>query len=215
MATKKLISDWILYDLAGGVPHPSLPVHEEDIWVAIGDTVNSLFKLKQFDTNLPSGETMPEHAMIATYENIAVTSFGSGKSKATLPITPISLPKNMGIYLIYDPNHPESPFIPLSRGQLSLLRADELLNDLMGSIGYEPRNKDIIFTKDLTMFGISSVYMELCVLEISEYGINDELPIPADYIDRVKIEILDRYRGVLAKSGIVNNFTNPTQQAVK
>lgn len=213
--TKKLISDGVLYKLAGGVPHPSFPVHEEDVWASLDNKVNSLFKLKHFDTTLPSGETMPEAAMIATYENRTVTSFGSGKSKVTLPIVPISLPKNMGIYLIYDPNHPDSPFIPLQRGQLMLLRADELLNDINGQIGYEPKNSYILFTKDLTMFGVTSVTMELCVLEMSQYTSTQDLPIPADYIDPIKEELVQEFAPVLAKSGFVNNFTNPTQQPVK
>jgi hypothetical protein len=97
--TKKLISDSVLYKLAGGVPPRAFPVHEQDIWAALDNKVNSLFKLKHFDTTLPSGETLPEAAMIATYEGVTVTSVDGGKSRATLPIVPISLPKNMGIYL--------------------------------------------------------------------------------------------------------------------
>lgn len=213
--TKKLISDSVLYKLAGGIPHASFPIHEEDIWNGIDSRVNALFKLKQFDTNLPNGETIPENTMLATYEGIAVTSLGNGKSKATLPIIPISLPKSVGIFLIYDPKNPDNPFIPLQRGQLALLKTDSLLNDLMGQIGYEPNNIQVTFTKDITMFGVNEVTMELCVFDISKYGINDMLPIPADYTDRIEDELIAEFSPVVAKTGIVNNFTNNTQEPPK
>lgn len=167
--------------------------------------------MRFIDTTLPSGETMPESTMIATYEGIAVTSLGNGKSKATLPVVPITLPKNMGIYLVYDPKYPENPFIPLQRGQLALLRADELLNDLGGQIGYEPNGQTITFTKDLTSFNISSITTELCVLEIATFSSTDPLPIPADYQDFLETELYKEFYAVLPKTGVIDSYTNPTQ----
>jgi hypothetical protein len=99
--TKKIISDQVLFRLYGGFPDLSAPVQEEDVWKATEQKVNSLFKLRHLDTTLPSGETIPENTMIATYEGIAVTGLDNGTSKALLPAIPISLPKNMGVYLIY------------------------------------------------------------------------------------------------------------------
>jgi hypothetical protein len=216
MSTKKIIAEQVLFRLAGGYPDTAFQIDERDVWKALEQKLNSLFKLKHFDTTLPSGETLPENTMIATYEGengVAVTSLGNGKSKAVLPINPISLPKNMGIYLVYDPAHPENPFIPLQRGQLSLLRADQLLNDLNGQIGYEPRNTDIIFTKDLTMFGINEVTMELCVFEISQYGVTDRLPVPSDYEDTLVNELVSDFAPVTPETATVNNFTTAKQRS--
>jgi hypothetical protein len=213
--TKKLISDSVLYKLAGGVPTPSFPVHERDVWASLDNKINALFKLKHFDTTLPLGETIPESSMIATYENVAVTSLSGGRSQAILPINPISLPKNMGVYLIYDAANPNAVFIPLQQGQVSLLNADELLNDLMGQIGYSPKKDKVIFTKDITLLGITSVTMELCVLDISDYTTTEALPIPADYIDILEGQLVAEFAPVLAKTGYVSNFTNQTQQPIK
>jgi hypothetical protein len=212
--SKKLISDSVLYKLAGGIPMPGFPVQERDIWSAIDSKMNALFKIKHFDTTLPSGETIPENTMIATYENNTVTSFGE-VSKVSLPITPISFPKSMGIFLVYDPKFPDNPFIPLQRGQKSLLNADELLNDLNGQIGYEPKNNVLIFTKDITLFDITSVTMELCVFDTEGYSVTDPLPIPADMIDTIEGQLMEEFAPVLAKSGIVNNFVNPSQNIPK
>jgi len=210
--TKKEFSDMVLYKLAGGIPDGAFPIDERDIWDALDHKVNELFKLRHFDTTLPSGETIPENTMIATYEGVAVTSSGQ-QSKSTLPVTPISLPKNVGIFLIYDSEYPEYPFIPLQRGQRSLLRADALLNDTLGLISYEPKNNVVIYSKDLTLLGVTSVTMELCVFEISNYSITQDLPIPADYIGRLEDELVSEFAAVMAENGLVNNFTNAGQTA--
>lgn len=214
-STKKIISDQVLIRLSGGYPDSAFSIDERDVWKSLDQKINAKFKVRHFEVTLNQGETMPENTMLATYENVAVTSFGAGKSKAILPINPISLPKNMGIYLIYDPEHPDNPFIPLQRGQLMLLRADELLNDLGGQIGYEPKNSYILFTKDLTMFGISSVTMELCVFDMSQYGITDRLPIPSDYEDELVTELVNEFAPVPPENAIVNNYTTANQATNK
>jgi len=212
--TKKNFSDMVLYKLAGGVPDSAFPVDERDIWDALDHKVNSLFKLHHLDTTLPSGETLPENAMIATYENNTVVSDGE-RSYALLPVTPISLPKNIGIYLVYDPNFPDMPFIPLQKGMTALLRTDTLLSDIMGQISYTPNNNRIIFNKDLTTLGIDVVTMELCIFDITNYSITQDMPIPADYIDRLEDEIIQEFAPVLAENGIVNNWTAAGQQQNK
>lgn len=211
MATKKFISDQVLYKLAGGVPDSAFPVDERDIWASLNNKINSLFKIKHIDTTLPSGETLPENSMIATYEGVEVVSMDNGKSYALLPIQPISLPMNAGIFFVYDPRYPDNFLVPLQRSQLALLRADELLNNLMGQAGYEPKNDRIIITQDITMYGTEELTMELCVMDVSSYSVTETLPIPADYVDRIIQELTAEFGAVLPKTGLVNNFTNESQ----
>lgn len=211
MSTKKVISDQVLFKLFGGIPDSAAPIDERDIWKSLEQKANALFKLRHFDTTLPSGEMIPENTMIATYENVAVVVEGT-QSKSTLPVIPISLPKAVGIYQVYDPEYPEIPFIPIQRGQRALLRTDALLNDVLGLISYEPKNNVIVYNRDLTLFGVNVVTMELCVLDMSQYGINDELPIPADFEERIINELIQEFSPVTAESGQVNNWTNAGQQ---
>lgn len=208
--TKKVFGEMVLYKLAGGIPDSSFPVKERDIWDALEHKVNELFKLRQLDTTLANGETIPEGAMIATYAGITVTASGQ-RSYATLPVIPISLPKGVGVFLVYNSDFPDVPYIPLQRGQQALLRVDELLNDLMGQVGFETKNNQIWFTKDLTLMGVTTVTMELCVFDISQYSITQDLPIPADYIGKLEDELVREFAVVLPESAIVNNFTNNGQ----
>ena len=120
MSSKRLISDQVLYRLSGGSPDVSFPVQKQDVWKALEQLVNSMFKLTQFSENLPSGETIPNGLSIATYESVDVSSYGD-VSKATLPVIPIMLPKNMGIFDVRPamslPNVSGMfSFIPLAKG---------------------------------------------------------------------------------------------------
>ena len=206
-STKYIIAEQVLMRLYGGRPDTSDAVQPEDIYKAIEQKVNSLFKLHHLDTTLPSGETIPDSAMLATYTGNTVTAMDNGKSYASLPITPISLPKNLGIFLVYDPKTPDNPFIPVQRGQGALLKVDSLLNDLIGNISYEPINNKIIFSKDLTKFGVTTVTMELGVFDMSKYTDTDPLPIPANEEERIVNELLAQFAPTTSETGDVNEYT--------
>lgn len=220
--TKKNFSDMILFKLAGGFPDSGFPIDERDIWDALEHKVNAMFKMQQFSINLPNGGTIPENMALATYEDIAVTRTSNERSKCTLPVMPISLPRNAGINEIRPVLNLVSsgdrmlgnPIIPLQAGQSYLLKADKLLNDLMGQWGYEVNGKTIIFTKDLTTYDITKVDMKLVVFEISNYSITDDMPIPSDYIGQLEDEMIAEFAPVAAEAGYVNNFTNAGQLPV-
>lgn len=218
--TKKILSDQVLYRLSGGVPDGNSTVDERDVWKAIEQKVNALFKLSQFAVNLPSGETIPDNLMLATYENISVVKANEGQTKSTLPVMPISLPRNAGINEIIpvltvtsNTRLVGSPFIPMLAGQNYLLQSDTLLNDLMGNVGYTPNGRTIVYTRDLLLMGITKVDMKLVIFDLSQYGINDILPIPADMEDKIITDLYNQFAGVTPEQGIVNNFTNANQKA--
>lgn len=223
LMTKKLCSDQVLYKLSGGNPDSGFPIDERDIWNSIDQKVNAMFKMQQFSVNLPNGETIPENLAIATYEDVAIVSASSGKSKSTLPVMPISLPKNAGINEIrpvlsmVDSGDKilGSPMVPLLAGQEYLLQADTLLNDLMGQFGYTPNGFTIYYTKDLTVFGITKVDMKLVVMDISQYSVTDILPIPADFEDQLLNDLVAEFSPVTAESGQVNNWTTAGQNVIK
>lgn len=217
--TKKILSEQVLFRLYGGDYDISSPVQFPDVYKAIEQIVNSMFKMEQFNSNLPSGETIPNGVMVATYTDVTVSGHGD-VSKATLPVFPISLPKNMGIFGIAPAMSLTSlqghfSFIPLMRGQKDLLRTDTLLNDLMGQIGYEPRNTDVVFTKNCTLLGITKVDMELLVMDISLYSETDILPIPASYEDDIVTALVNKFSPVQPETGQVNLLTSSGQNANK
>lgn len=220
--TKKEFSDMILYKLAGGIPDSNFPIDERDVWDALEHKVNARIKGEQFSINLPSGGTIPENLLLATYEDITVTRTSNERSKCTLPIVPISLPRNAGINEVRPVlNQNESgdkmlgnPIIPLQAGQTYLLGADKLLNDLMGQFGYEVNGQTVIFTKDLTTYDITKVDLKLVVMDISQYTINQDLPIPADWVNAIEDELIAEFAPIAAESGYVNAYTNIGQSNI-
>jgi len=114
MTTKYIIAEQVQMLLKGGNPSAASSVELSDIMRNIGQVVNSMYKTEQLSINMPSGETMPEGAMLATYEDIDVVSW-KGVSKSTLPVMPISLPRNIGVYHIgLDATSPGSGFAYLA-----------------------------------------------------------------------------------------------------
>lgn len=219
LLTKRIISDQVLMRLFGGEVDVSSPVQKQDVFKATEQLVNSMFRMEQFQSNLPAGETIPNGVMIATYTDITVTQYGDF-SKATLPVIPISLPRNLGIYNIapaasLTTNVGHFAFIPLQRGQKELLRTDKLLNQLLGQVGYEPRNNDVVFTQNLLLTNITKVDMELCVFDISLYGETDILPIPSSMEADIVNTLVSQFAPVTPETGKVNLLTSIGQQQNK
>lgn len=208
-STKYLLAEQVQTRLAGGFRDANQPVQNEDIVKAIEQIINSMFQMQYYSATLPTGETIPDNLMIAFYENIQVTSVGD-KSQAELPIVPISLPRNMGVYRVTDSN--DNDFIPVPLGQGALLRADKLLNDLLGSIWFEVRKNVVIFSKDILLLGINTVNMYLIVMDISLYSNTDPLPIPSSMEEEIVERAFAKFATVTPETGIVNNYSSATQK---
>lgn len=211
LITKRLLSDQVLIRLNSGFVDVSSEVQKEDIWIAIEQKVNAMFKMQHFTMNLPSGETMPENLALAVYDNIAISNGDGLSSYLTLPVIPISLPRNAGIQTVTPGGL--LPCIPLMAGQRHLLRTDVLLNDLMGEIGYEVIGSKLKFTKDLPSFEITTASLELVVLDISQYGENDMLPVPADYEQQIVDDLIKQFAPIQPQADLVSNYSEmPTKQ---
>jgi hypothetical protein len=162
---------------------PSLP----QVKLLLGQAINQLLKVGYFEVNMADGERIPNGLVLGMYENISVESY-NGKSRAELPIKPMHLPRNMGIFGVYPRWTPngnyefDKEFIPLQMGQGGLLKSQRLISDLMGQIGYENFGQHLIFTKDLLAISQDvKLAMRLVIMDISQYGDYDVLPLPPEY----------------------------------
>jgi len=170
-----------------------------EIKIAVGQVINSLLKTEYLNTNSKLGEVIPNGSVLAWYEGIAVTS-SNGKSQAALPIKPMMLPRGMGVFGIYpkyttDGNYElDKEFIPLQMGQSALLKSQVMINDLMGQVGYEVFGGTVIFTKDIkAMYPDVVLAMRLAIMDISQYGDYDMLPVPPEYEWMIISEVYKMY----------------------
>jgi len=173
--------------IEGGDPKAASSISLPEIKIACGQVINSILKMDYLTINGKLNEVIPNGSVLALYEGIEVQS-SNGKSQATLPIKPYKLPRNMGVWAVYpkyttDSNYDyDKEFIPLQMGQGGLIKSQPLFNDLLGQVGYECFGDKLFFTKDIkALFPDVVLAMRLVVMDISQYGDYDTLPVPPEY----------------------------------
>lgn len=212
MITIYRLSEEILKMLSGGDIQDATNISQDEIKIAIGQAINSLLKIEHFAINEKMGEKIPNGTVLGLYEGIAVTQY-NGKSKASLPIKPIKLPRNMGVWAIY-PKYEKNgnyeldkEFIPLQMGQGGLIQSQPLINNLLGQVGYEVFGSDIVFTKDLkSMFPNIVLAIRLVIMDINQYGDFDLLPLLPEQEVQIKEQVIRMYSTV----GVADMLVDPT-----
>jgi len=169
--------------IEGGNPSVGSSISFNELKIACGQVINSLLKVDYLSINTKMGESIPNGTVLALYEDISVSTWNN-KSKAVLPIKPMKLPRNMGVWAIY-PKYTaigdyelDKEFIPLQMGQGGLLKSQLQISDLLGQVGYEVFGDSIIFTKNIKeLFPEVTLAMRLAIMDISQYSDYDMLPI--------------------------------------
>jgi hypothetical protein len=209
MSTKRTLSDQILRRLGAGNPSVASKVHPLEIDKAVEQVLNAKLRVQHFES-LGLDSNIPEGCVLANYEAVPVISW-NGISKSTLPAIPVSLPKNMGVFRISKANDPMAGgFIPVPAGQFSHVLTQRLMSDLLGQIGYEVRGKEIWYTKDLPaqVPSITTVNMQLAVLDISRYSDYELLPINADLEAEVVDIVYKMFAGEPNKPQVVDSTSD-------
>lgn len=217
MTTIYKLAEQAIKLIEGGTRAAGSSLTFNEVKIACGQVINSLLKTEYFTINNAAREVIPNGTTLGFYEDIDVVSY-NGKSKATLPIKPIKLPRNMGIYAIY-PKYDalgvydlDKEFIPLQMGQGALVKSQPLINDLMGQVGYENFGMDVVFTKDIkTLFPDIKLAMRLAIMDISMYGDYDPLPILPEQEWQVIQEVYKLY----ATQVVPDKLVDPTVEESK
>ena len=143
-----------------------------------------------------------------------------GKSQATLPIKPMKLPRNMGVWAVYpkyttDGNYEyDKEFIPLQMGQGGLIKSQPLLSDLLNQVGYECFGDKLFFTKDIkSLFPDIVLAMRLAVMDISQYGDWDILPLLPEHEMAIKQEVIKLF-SVVGTADLIVDDTSKQQQGL-
>lgn len=197
--------------IEGGSPAAASSISFNELKIACGNAINQLLKVEHFSINEKIGEKIPNGSVLGWYEGIAVTSW-NGKSKATLPIKPLKLPRNMGVYSIYpkyttNGNYElDKEFIPLEMGQAGMIKSQVLVNDMLGQVCYENYGLDIVFTKDIKgIFPDVVLAMRLAVMDITQYGDWDILPILPEMESQVIKMVYELYASQTTRGAIVDS----------
>lgn len=213
------ISEEILKMLSGGNLQAASNISLNEIKISVGQVCNQLLKVEHFSINEKMGEKIPNGSVLGWYEGIEVTS-SNNRSKASLPIKPLKLPRNMGVFGVYPKTttdgyyDTDNEYIPLQLGQSGLLKSQALINDLMGQVGYETVGMELIFTKDIKkLFPNITLALRLAIMDISQYDDYTPLPILPEQEWQVKQEVIKLYSGVGVADLLVDQ-SNKQQQNI-
>lgn len=179
--------------LSGGRVGIATKYHINELKLSVCQVANQLLKMEYMSNLAPLQEFIPNGAAIGTYSNNLVTKW-SNTSKTLLPAMPIRMPRNLGVYQIFNQSDYFSEFIPLQLGEAAMIRSQGLVNNLSGLIGYETSGLDVIFTQDITILN-TPVYVtiRMVILDFTQYSDYDPLPLPPEYEWQVKQEVYKLY----------------------
>jgi hypothetical protein len=207
------LSEEILKILSGGDIQAAANISKNEIKVSIGQVLNQLLKVDYLSTNMKTGEMIPNGSVLATYENISCEKWDN-KSRCSLPIKPLKLPRDMGVWSVYPSGKPDEEFIPLQMGQSSLIKSQPMINDLLGQVGREVQGDKVVFTKNVVPPGRTfTVDMKLVVMDVSQYGDWDILPVLPEMEWQIKQEVFKLY-GMENVSDMLVDSTTKQQQGL-
>jgi hypothetical protein len=97
-------------------------------------------------------------------------------------------------------------YIPMQAGQSFLLKAQtDLVNNLLGYVGYEVKDGYIVFTEDITATQmVTAVDIQLVVMDTSKYGDYDILPLPADMAGKIVTDCFNLLKQQLPNDNVVS-----------
>lgn len=181
MATIVTLAEQVLRRLNGGNSTAAQIQHLVEIKESVKQHINQLLKVEYYNEVLPTGETIPDGCVLATYDEVEVVAWRE-VSKSVLPAIPVRLPRNMGVFHIGKTGEAFDGFIPMKMGVFSQVKQQRLISDVLGQIGYEVQGKEVVYSKNLLAIDpmIEEVTMRLIVSDINIVGDYDLLPINAD-----------------------------------
>jgi hypothetical protein len=193
VATIGRLAEECLKLVSGGDIPLASSVSLNEMKISVGQACNTLLHIDYIKINGKTGETIPNGSVLGYYPDVVVESW-KGKSRAKLPVKPIKLPRDMGVWSVWPSAYPDRETLPLQMGQWSLLQSQPMINDLLGQVGRETYGDYIVFTKDLTIPGETvTVDMRLVIMDISLYGDFDPLPILPEMEWQIKQQVVAMY----------------------
>lgn len=209
--------------LSGADPGAAMSITMNEVKLSICEVANQLVRAEYMAVNLPTREVIPNGSVLGLYEGIEVTSYGNGKSKATLPVKPLKLPRNMGVFAIYPKYRDidrgydlDKEFIPLQMGQAALIKSQLMINTLLGQVGYEVFGTEVVFTQDIKQqYPEIVLAMRLAIMDFDQYDDYDILPITPEMEWQIKQEVFALYMKQPLPDKLVDSTVQTTNVPIK
>lgn len=166
-------------------------IDRREIYPLIDQVTNELLAI-EINSSIKVGNTVIPSCALATYGNIEV-KHENGRHYISLPVHPISLPRNMGVYSVVPQTgvlpYDGDPYIPITQEDWDLLSVSDM-NDsgmLEGYVAFYVEGRKVFFTKSPSAI----VKIKLVVSEPSLIGDNEAYPISPEMESSVILKVLD------------------------
>lgn len=190
MTTKGKISEQIqrLYSRFKGERENATPVFDKrELYELINQSINKALSVQTLNSFKEGNIEVPS-CNIILYKGITVNS--DHTSYASLPVFPIKLPMEMGVWEVTQANNPLNPFIPVPMEYAQLIQGT-IVSALEQKVGYYVEAGSVTSGLSTTpiarvrfLTDISATYptvdMRLLVSDISTLDAADYLPLSAD-----------------------------------
>jgi hypothetical protein len=176
--------------------NPSDVIDIREVMLLVNQSINKILKLEVAESFKAGLVDVPKCSLIQ-YTASVTADAPNNRSSIALPVIPLTLPLDMGIWSISASNAAMTPYIPIPAQDVLVFQGANL-SYLEGQVGYYIQGKKVFFTKDITLAGngsISSVIVNILASDFSQFGDNDMLPISPEVESAVITEVLNIISG--------------------
>ncbi len=167
-----------------------------EVSLLVSQSINKILKLEVAESFKAGLVDVPKCSLIE-YTASVVSDSANNRSYIALPIIPLTLPLNMGIWSIASSAAAMTPYIPIPSQDVLVFQGANL-SYLEGQIGYYVQGKRVYFTKDITLSAngtITSVVINILASDFSQFTDTDMLPISPEVEYAVITEVLNIISG--------------------
>ena len=193
MTTKNILSEQIQRIYARFIDKENLSdvIDTREINLLVNQSINKVLKLQVADSFKAGLVDVPKCNLLE-YTCAVTADAGNNRSYITLPAIPLTLPMDMGIWSIAAATGAMTPYIPIPAQDVLVFQGANL-SYLEGKIGYYLQGKKVYFTKNITLAAngtVTSVVVNLLVMDFSQIGDNDVLPISPEVESAIIDDVL-------------------------
>lgn len=163
-----------------------------EIKLLVNQSINKVLKLQVAESFKAGLVDVPKCSLIE-YTCAVTSDTANSRAYITLPVIPITLPLDMGIWSIAASAAAMTPYIPIPSQDILVFQGTNL-SALEQQIGYYVQGKKVYFTKDITLSAngsISSVIVNILAADFSTTTDNELLPISPEVESTIIEDVLN------------------------
>lgn len=163
-----------------------------EIKLLVNQSINKVLKLQVAESFKAGLVDVPKCNLIE-YTCAVTSDSANNRAYITLPVIPITLPLDMGIWSVAASTAAMSPYIPIPSQDILVFQGTNL-SALEQQTGYYVQGKKVYFTKDITLSlngSITSVIVNILAADFSTTTDNELLPISPEVESTIMEDVLN------------------------